>query len=360
MKQDVFTGLEAACNRATHDARFWIDVCDEASKLVGGVGALFLPIVPKGRGPWLIRSTSIQELITRYVEEGWYKQDYRENGTEICLQKGYMTDHDFVTREEMEHIPYYRDLLFHYGLGICIGMTFDTENGIWALAIQCSKDRPPLSDDEIKTTKQIKATIQNATQEASSVARQKLEEFTHLLGETNNNILLLDGDGDIVEQKSVAGIYCDMDEIRPGSNVKNLLSEEFHGEVDKVCASTAEENINLSFVHEIGSQKFSTHMMQVPPSIRHFYTRAKVIVFTSHFEASKSKHDEILKDIYGLTHSEIKATNLMADGNSIKTISELLDLSEKTIRQRFKTIYSKTGCHRQAELVSFVYKLSKR
>lgn len=211
---------------------------------------------------------------------------------------------------------------------------------------------------KLKTIKQIKSTIQEATRKAASVAQQKLDEFTQLLSETNNDILLLDSDGKVVEQ-SMSGIYGDLPEIRQGSNIKSLLKEEFHSHIDKVCASTTEENFNLSFVHEIGSHKFSTHLMQVPPSIRHFYSRSKVIVFTSCLATAESRHNDILRDIYGMTQSEIKATNLIAEGNSIKTISDILDLSENTIRQRFKTIYSKTGCHRQAELISFVYKLSQ-
>jgi len=359
MTADKYANLKTACDKAVADAKYWQEVCDETAALFDGVGSIFLPVLPKGRGPWLIYSESITELIRLYFEGDWHLNDYRQNGTELCLKQGYMTDHDFVSLKEMENIPYYRDLFFPLGLGICVGMTVETGNGTWGIAIQCKKDRPSLSEEEIGITFEVRKILQEATQAAEQQYLEKISSFLSLLGETNNAILVLDGDGEIVQVYDKMGLFSKISQVKLGAQFHHIIKVNLHREIKSFCKDSNDQCLPLNFIHNVGEQKVSSSLMQIPQSIRHYYSRSKVIVLTSLLTTPNSQTDIILSEIYGLTPSEITAVNLLVQGYRLKFIAENLKLSEGTIRQRFKNIYSKTGISTQAQLVSLLLRIEK-
>ncbi len=61
---------------------------------------------------------------------------------------------------------------------------------------------------------------------------------------------------------------------------------------------------------------------------------------------------ELIQAGYKLTPSETRLAVDLVDGVDLKTISEARQLSLATLRNHLKSIYAKTGIHRQGELVS--------
>ncbi len=65
-----------------------------------------------------------------------------------------------------------------------------------------------------------------------------------------------------------------------------------------------------------------------------------------------SLREELIQAGYKLTPSETKLAADLVDGIDLKAISEARQLSLATLRNHLKSIYAKTGIHRQGELVS--------
>ncbi|HMN81871.1 MAG TPA: helix-turn-helix transcriptional regulator [Burkholderiaceae bacterium] len=62
-------------------------------------------------------------------------------------------------------------------------------------------------------------------------------------------------------------------------------------------------------------------------------------------------HTDGLADLFALTPAELRVAEVLADGQSPAAAAQLLSLSEGTVRTHLRTIFKKTGTHRQAELV---------
>lgn len=62
--------------------------------------------------------------------------------------------------------------------------------------------------------------------------------------------------------------------------------------------------------------------------------------------------EELIQAAYKLTPSETRLAVDLVDGIELKAISEARQLSLATLRNHLKSIYAKTGIHRQGELVS--------
>jgi DNA-binding CsgD family transcriptional regulator len=58
--------------------------------------------------------------------------------------------------------------------------------------------------------------------------------------------------------------------------------------------------------------------------------------------------------MYGLTRAEARLASLLADGIDLEEVAETLAVSIQTVRSQLKSIFSKTGVTRQAELVALL------
>jgi DNA-binding CsgD family transcriptional regulator len=63
-----------------------------------------------------------------------------------------------------------------------------------------------------------------------------------------------------------------------------------------------------------------------------------------------------LRDLYGLTVTEARITNLLMQGNSIEECAALLGVRRSTVKMHLRNLYGKTGVQRQGELVSLMFK----
>ena len=61
-----------------------------------------------------------------------------------------------------------------------------------------------------------------------------------------------------------------------------------------------------------------------------------------------------LKLAFGLSGAETRLCEFLANGRSLAEAADMLHISEGTARQRIKTIFHKTGTHRQGQLIALV------
>ena len=62
----------------------------------------------------------------------------------------------------------------------------------------------------------------------------------------------------------------------------------------------------------------------------------------------------MVRDHYGLSARETEVAELIARGNSVARIAEILVVSENTIRTHSKRIYTKLDIHKRQELIELV------
>ncbi len=58
-----------------------------------------------------------------------------------------------------------------------------------------------------------------------------------------------------------------------------------------------------------------------------------------------------LQELYGLTPAELKIATAMIAGQAVGDIADLLGITDATVRTHLKSMFHKTGVHRQAELM---------
>jgi DNA-binding CsgD family transcriptional regulator len=70
-------------------------------------------------------------------------------------------------------------------------------------------------------------------------------------------------------------------------------------------------------------------------------------------------HTTVLRDRFGLTPSEARLALRLVTGESLRSAALALNVSYETARTALKVIFTKTGTHRQSELVIVILRTAR-
>ena len=76
---------------------------------------------------------------------------------------------------------------------------------------------------------------------------------------------------------------------------------------------------------------------------------------TATLASRRQAQADCLEDRFHLTHSEARLVLHLVQGASLKSSAESLGVKYETVRTYLKSVFQKTGTHRQAELVLTVF-----
>ncbi|MFD0915963.1 helix-turn-helix transcriptional regulator [Pseudahrensia aquimaris] len=349
---DGLKNLESILGQVVQDASYWPGVCEELCGLFGANGAALVPANPDYRGLWMAVSESMVPVLQEYVAEGWHLNDLRQQMYPFVLTRGYGTDDDFLPNRESRHdLPYYSDFLLPHNIGFTIAIKLVTPNGIWAAALYFDNNHPPISEEEIKLAETVSSSMEKSIVQADYTAHEKIGEFANFFKGSKSELFIFNPHGEQCLNIDTDGV------LRKNDNLTNVFSKSITPEISddlaEICSSDPDLSLSRSFTFNEGEKKLNLLAIQIPPKLRHFHMPFKVCVIVTECGELETRKLESLESRFNLTRSEITTVRMLASGNNINSISELLSLKPSTIRQRLKQIYHKTATRGQVELINF-------
>jgi DNA-binding CsgD family transcriptional regulator len=107
-------------------------------------------------------------------------------------------------------------------------------------------------------------------------------------------------------------------------------------------------------IHRCGDPSANLEMF---PNISLFSEPRALLLFRD-LKKRASLSEETLRDLYDLTPAEARLANALLNGATIADQADRMNLSQNTLRTQMKSIFSKTGTNRQADLVANLIRLS--
>jgi DNA-binding NarL/FixJ family response regulator len=86
--------------------------------------------------------------------------------------------------------------------------------------------------------------------------------------------------------------------------------------------------------------------------VQDFFEGASGLIVAAPLSKPSIPPVELISALFGLARSEARVAEGIIQGVSVKKIASEPDLSASTVRSYLKSVFGKTGVHRQAELVS--------
>ena len=96
------------------------------------------------------------------------------------------------------------------------------------------------------------------------------------------------------------------------------------------------------------------HLLPVAGSARDLFTGATAMLYFTPLAQRTAPQMELLELLFDLTPAEARVASLLAEGCTVDDIGRQLKIATNTVRRHLKSVFGKTGVHRQAELVSLL------
>jgi DNA-binding CsgD family transcriptional regulator len=346
----LFGALQETLDRATEDAKYWDPAIGIVVDILGGRGALIPATDPFFRGMWMSGTKEMKDALRAYIKEGWSQNDPREKVLQLMLERGYACDHDvFPDRSAKDRIPIFRDYLYPLNFGVSYCIRILTPNGFWALAVHFDNDRPAISDADKILFERIQSMFAKATAHAEEVAHKRIAAFAQFFKGTESEVFVLDVDGKECFSINSAGKM--QTRTRRSHLLPDEMSADLGAEIRDLCASDPSLSLSRAYQFNIGDKSSNVLIIQIPPSLRHFFMHFKVCAIrTVCSDTMVLKHNR-LRETYGLSEVEIVTVKLLVEGKKPNMIADTLSLKTSTVRQRLKRIYEKTYVNSQVELI---------
>lgn len=169
-------------------------------------------------------------------------------------------------------------------------------------------------------------------------------------------ILLVRDNGKILNMNSFARKFLDENELISEQNeyIKCLdpFSDKKIGElIVKATIDDRQESNTFSIQHDDHKNDFSLYISPARSELFEGVNGNVCTIFIATAEASKTLSRRSLKELYGLSAAEIRLAQHLVDGRTLDEATERFYVSHHTVKTQLKSIFTKTGTSRQAELV---------
>ena len=344
---------EAATGQIT-----WRRSLDLISEQVGGSGATIVPL--KGLLPERPTSSAFEEAIDVYVKDGWYKHDDRFRAMGAVRRKGFGTDLDFISEEEMRRSPYYQEWLRPFGLKWFAGVLISGLEEEWALSLQRSEAQGPFTDAEGTQLALLSRGLASSAMLANALGFARADAALDAFTASGKAVILFNRHGEI---------------IRANPAAEELFTDSFRIRQRRIVCPTAEETTNLARAIQKACDSRIEYLdlpvlLKRPnkTSIIAYVSRSRgvaidvlspcqgYVIFVDPYRRGLPTRS-VLMDSFGLTGTEASVADMLRDGRSLRQISTEIGISYETGRTHLRNIFSKLDVHDQADLVAFLVQL---
>ncbi|MHC4050465.1 helix-turn-helix transcriptional regulator [Bradyrhizobium sp. 25ACV] len=339
----------------------WRDIMDDICKAVGASAALLLQ--SDIRTPDVPRTASIAEATELYFRNNWHLRDPRARAFPRMMAGEVVTDVDVMTPEQIRADPMYNELLFPSGFRWFAGIGFWADSAAWALTIQRTGREGAFEAADKQLLAQLAPRLTETATLATVVGRAALTAMTDVLDRVRQPALILNREGMVLRTNAAAETGFD-NEIRIRERRLILRDKHAMTRLDQLISalrSTPDASAipaSPILIRRTTKPPVVLRILPVDGAARSVFLGARAMLILSNLTPRPAPDPALIGQAFDLTPAESRLTALLATGASLASASEHLRISRETARNHLKSIFSKTGAHRQSELVTLVSQLA--
>lgn len=316
------------------------------------------------RTPDIPVTEAVAECFKDYFDQNLHVNDVRAiRGVPLHLSgQSVIADHDIFTSErEMMRDPLYA-CLDRFGIRWWASVGFRSGSALWGLALQRAIHQGPFDAHETKALAQLAPQLTEAATLSKAVGRQVLLNVTNALHHMMFAAVALDRFGFVIEANDDAEAVFDND-IRVRSRrlfVRDALAKAALDALVDQMRTTSDMDALLSrpiIARRTAKRPVVMRVLPVSGAACSPFLGARVILALTDLERQRRTETDLIIRGFNLTPAEARLASLLATGMSLEKAAEQLGIARETARSQIKTIFAKTGAHRQGELVALLARL---
>ena len=334
----------------------WPGVLDELAHLTDSRGGLLFSA--RDRVLKWTASANLSDIFRSYVEDGWFPRCTRR----VCLfgqaQPGFFVEHDFWTADELDNNPIYRDFFRPHGLGWSAGTGLQMPTGDRIVfSIEREHSRGPIERERVEALNELRSHLARSAFVAARLGLQRARGATEALTSMGLPALLLGHDGTVIEANALIEDLPDHLQWRAQNRI--ALTDGRANELLRTAMAALggnDESSVRSFPLRDADDKaiLVLHLIPVRRSAHDIFAGSYALLVVTPVSAPAAPPVELMRSLFDLTASEARVARGLASGETLEQIAASGGVAITTVRSQLRQVLEKTGCARQAEVVSLL------
>lgn len=355
-------GVAAAFTEAAYDPSKWSAAMDRVAQATHSHGATLLPI--RGRLPDMPFSPSLGESVETYINDKWVERDERYRCTPVLAQKGVATEFDFTTPDAMSRHPYYQDFLGKLGLRWFAGVKVASGDDFWCCSIQRTIQQGPFSAGELEQLARLSNRLSSAAALARALGFARIEAALDAFEVSREAVALLDRCGEVIRLNSRTERLLGPD-LRVVQRRLVSVDREATTALDRALHAALWSNNHGGLLPPVvlprrEGKPILAHVSRPRGIASSILAPCQLVIVLVDLDARIEIAANELMQVFGLTPAEARFAGQFVQQDSLEAVARALGITYESARNVLKKILSKTGTHRQADLVSLLAHFPKR
>jgi len=334
----------------------WPDVLDGLADLTDSKGGLLFSA--RDRVLKWTASENLNDIFRAYVQDGWFTKCPRR----VCLfgrsLPGFFVEQDFWTPDQLDSNPIYRDFFRPRGLGWSAGTGLQMPTGDHIVfSIEREHSRGPIEKERVEALNELRSHLARSAFVAARLGLQRARGAKDALTSMGLPALLLGQDGAVIEANSLIEHLDDHVQWRAQSRI--ALSDGRANDLLSAALAALDSNPEFtvqSFPLRDGDGKAAmvVHLIPIRRSAHDVFAGSYALLVLTPVAAPSAPPIELMRSLFDLTPSEARVARGLAAGETLEEIAANGGVAMSTVRSQLRQVLEKTGCSRQAEIVSLL------
>ena len=333
----------------------WKPVLDSVADVVDSVGTLMAIRNADGWGGW----KSSDELCSFMVRFTASDIPLRTKATTRLIDakhSGFLSERDLFTADEQSRDPLFSELARPLGLGSGIATAIEISTGDFVIFQIFRRTSQECFDS--KMAARLDALRPHLARSAMLSARLRLQRLiaaAEALAMIGLPAGILSARGRVLaanrllEEMTEHVRWLSRDRLALVNASANTL---FVQAMDKQWQTGQTTSCSFPIPSIDGGDLVVGHLIPTPGQARDIFDGASAIFIVTPLSAPKVPAVSLIQALFDLTPAEARVARGIVEGATVANLAQRFGVSHETIRSQIKSVFSKPGVQRQADLVS--------
>jgi DNA-binding CsgD family transcriptional regulator len=341
------------------DPTRWVKALTSVAAATGSFGAVMLPLAGDAL-PNVPYTENVSEVMETYFRDGWHLQDERMRTVPTLMQRGVADDFDGHSADEIARHPYYQEFLAPHRLRWYAGIKIACGDDLWAVALQRTIDQGPFSAEEKDELARISSRLSTGAAIARALSASAATGALEAFEMSGTAVVLLNRHGHVLKANAPAErlLVGDVQIVKGQLTAKDTRATTALNRAIHELLWRPSGGLSAPVALPRASQRpLLAYPARLTDSTANALADCQAIVILIDPDARSPTPETNLRTVFRLTEAEARLATQLALGESLEHVADQFGIAKETARSQLKSIFTKTGVHRQAELVAVLAKL---
>jgi DNA-binding CsgD family transcriptional regulator len=333
---------------------YWPDVLDQLGHIANGPGASLFVVREDAR--YFTASSEPRERARRMVDEDWLRRGTIIPRLFAQRHSGFLIDVDFLSLEELDREPIYRDMWRPLGIGWAMATAIPIATGENTMIVLSRRTEDgPFERAAAESLDELRPHLARSVMMSARLGLERARMAGEALAALGIPALVMDEAGKVLDANTLIEssndylIWRAFDRVRLKDNAADL---QLHNAIADSPSAAGVRSFPMR--NEGGSNLRVAHIIPIRLSARDIFVRCAFVFAIMPLTRPQAPPVELVQSLFDLTPAEARVARGLASGKTTEDIASDSGVALSTVRTQMRSVLEKTGCARQVDVVSLL------